>query len=289
MSAKIVKVVQGSPDWHAHRATYRNASETPAVLGVSPWVTPYQLWLQRSGRAQVEVTKPMLHGTQLEPLAREAYEKLTGHVMQPLVLVHGDYSASLDGITLDGGLILEIKSPFKGRDSELWKAASEGVIPEHYRWQIETQLMVSGAELAHLYVFDGQEGILVEQRPVKADWARIEDGWEGFMRFIAEDLPPPLTDRDTLIRDDEVWQAAAKAYLQLKAEAEAATARLDEAKSQLVGLSSHSSEKGAGVQVTRFWKAGSVDYKKVPELAGVELEKYRGPLREEVRVTMVKQ
>ena len=46
--------------------------------------------------------------------------------------------------------------------------------------------------------------------------------------------------------------------------------------------------KGAGVQVTRFWKAGSVDYKKVPELTGVELEKYRGPAREEVRVSVAK-
>ena len=57
--------------------------------------------VQRSGRAQVEVTKPMLHGTQLEPLAREAYEQLTGHVMQPLVLVAGDYSASLDGMATE--------------------------------------------------------------------------------------------------------------------------------------------------------------------------------------------
>ena len=40
--------------------------------------------------------------------------------------------------------------------------------------------------------------------------------------------------------------------------------------------------------MTRFWKAGSVDYKKVPELTGVELEKYRGPAREEVRVSVAK-
>lgn len=289
MSARIVKLVQGSPDWHAHRATYRNASETPTVLGVSPWVTPYQLWLQRSGRAQPEVNRAMLHGTQLEPLAREAYEKLTGYVMQPLVLVEGDYSASLDGITLDGGLILEIKSPFKGRNSDLWKSASEGVIPEHYRWQIETQLMVSGAELAHLYVFDGQEGMLVEYRPKKGDWAVIQDGWEGFMQYIAEDRPPPLSNRDTLVRTDADWQAAAETFVRLKTEADAVATRLDEAKARLVGLAEHPSEKGHGVQVTRFWKQGAVDYKRVPELTGVELEKYRGPAREEVRVTIAKQ
>lgn len=287
--SQIVKLVQGSPEWHAHRAKYRNASETPAVLGISPWVTPYQLWLQWTGRAQPEINPAMHHGTQLEPAARDAYEKLTGHVMQPLVLVEGDYSASLDGITLDGGLILEIKCPMKGRDSELWKQAQAGALPEHYRWQVQHQLMVAGADLAHLYVFDGKEGVLVEQRPDKERWPQIEDGWEGFMRFIAEDLPPPLTDRDTMIRTDPDWEQAAAVYLRLKYEADQAASRLDEAKTQLIGLASHSSEKGCGVCVSRYWKAGNVDYKKVPQLAGVDLESYRGATREEVRVTIAKQ
>lgn len=286
--SQIVKLVQGSPEWHAHRAKYRNASETPAVLGVSPWVTPYQLWLQRTGRAQPEVNAAMLHGTQLEPAARDAYEQLTGHVMQPLVLVEGQYSASLDGITLDGGLILEVKCPVKGRDSDLWKFATEGKIPDHYRWQVETQLMVSGAELAHLFVFDGKEGVVVEQRPSKLDWGAIEDGWNGFMRFIAEDLPPPLTVQDTLIRTDPDWEQAAAVFLRLKFEAEQAASRLDEAKARLIGLASHSSEKGGGVCVSRYWKAGSVDYKKVPQLAGIDLESYRAPSREEVRVSVTK-
>ena len=286
--SQIVKLVQGSPEWHVHRAKYRNASETPAVLCVSPWVTPYQLWLQRTGRAQPEVNAAMLHGTQLEPAARDAYEKLTGHVMQPLVVVEGQYSASLDGITLDGGLILEIKCPVKGRDSELWKGATQGVIPEHYRWQVQHQLMVAGADLAHLYVFDGREGVLVEQRPEKALWPQIEDGWEGFMRFIAEDLPPPLGEKDTVMRTDPDWEQAASIYLRLKFEADQAASRLDEAKTRLIGLASHSSEKGSGVQVTRYWKAGNVDYKKVPQLAGIDLEKFRGASREEVRVSVTK-
>jgi hypothetical protein len=35
-----------------------------------------------------------------------------------------------------------------------------------------------------------------------------------------------------------------------------------------------------------MWKRGNVDYKHVPELAGVDLEKYRAAAREEVRVLM---
>lgn len=77
------------------------------------------------------MTAPMQHGTQLEPKARAAYEEQAGSVMQPLVLTEGDYSASLDGITLEGDLVVEIKCPYKGQASALWQAASVGEVPQH--------------------------------------------------------------------------------------------------------------------------------------------------------------
>jgi putative phage-type endonuclease len=284
----VVKLVQGSPEWHAHRAKYRNASETPVVLGLSPWTTPYQLWQMKTGRApQPDVTAAMAHGTATEPLARDAYERLTGHVMQPLVMVDGDYSASLDGITLDGRLVLEVKAP-KSKDSKILSEARAGRIPIDIYWQVQHQLLVSRADLAHLFVFDGADGILLEQKPEPEVWDTIREDWNGFMEFIALDRPPPLTEKDTVIRTDELWQAAAEAFLALRAEAEAAATRLDEAKARLIGLATHVSEKGFGVNVSRFWKIGGVDYKKVPELTGVDLEKYRGAGREEVRVSLAK-
>ena len=217
-----------------------------------------------------------------------AYEALTGHVMQPLVLVEGDYSASLDGLTFDGNLIVEIKCPVKGAESVLWKAVVAGEVPEHYGWQIEHQLMVSGAALAHLYVFDGSEGLLREIAPQPARWQAIETAWDDFMRCIQTDTPPELTERDKVIRKDSTWQAAAEVYLDLKRQAEVLASLVDEAKEKLVGLASHPSESGAGVTVTRYWKQGNVDYKKVPELKGVDLNTYRGAGREEVRVTVGK-
>jgi hypothetical protein len=60
---------------------------------------------------------------------------------------------------------------------------------------------------------------------------------------------------------------------------------LHEAKAKLVGLTSHTGESGGGMSVTRYWKGGTVDYKKIPELSALDLEKYRGPQRQEVRVT----
>jgi len=285
MSA-ILKLVQGTPAWHAHRATSRNASETPAVLGVSPWQTPYSLWLLRTGRKVQEVTPAMQHGSELEPAARAAYEKLTGQILEPLVLQEGEYSASLDGITLDGSLILEVKCPFKGRASELWKSVAAGVVPEHYGWQLEHQLMVSGAALAHLYVFDGTEGILLEVKPKPETWPRITKAWDQFQKYLETDTPPPLTDKDVRLREDQQWRAAATAYIAAKAQAEELATAADEAKAALIALTAHSSESGAGLKVTHFWKLGTVDYKKIPQLKGVDLEPYRGAAREEVRVTV---
>lgn len=288
MMSAAMKLVQGTPEWHAHRAHFRNASETAAVMGVSPWQTPYQLWALRTGRSQQVVTVAMARGTALEPLAREAYEARTGHVMQPLVLVEGDYSASLDGLTFDGTLIVEIKCPLRGRDSSLWKAVAAGEVPEHYGWQIEHQLMVSGASLAHLFVFDGSEGRLTEIAPRPERWKGIQEAWDAFMHCIKTDTPPPLTERDKVIRKDTEWRAAAEVYLELKLQADRLAALVDEARAKLVGLAQHPSESGAGVTVTRFWKQGGVDYKRVPELEGVDLEEYRAKAREEVRVSVVK-
>ncbi len=117
MSATIVQLVQGSDAWLAHRRNLFNASETPAVLGLSPWQTPYQLWLVKTGRTETEVTAPMRRGTALEPQARLAYEERTGLIMQPLVLQDGRFSASLDGMTLAGDLVLEVKCPYRGQGS----------------------------------------------------------------------------------------------------------------------------------------------------------------------------
>jgi putative phage-type endonuclease len=107
-------------------------------------VTPYQLWLLKTGRAEPVVNAAMRNGAALEPLARHAYKIESGNVMQPLVLQDGLYSASLDGMTLDGDLIVEIKAPFRGRDSTLWKAVAGGEVPVHYLMQVQHQLMVRG-------------------------------------------------------------------------------------------------------------------------------------------------
>ena len=285
--SKIIQLVQGSTEWLDYRLKMRNASETAAMLGVSPWMSPYQLWLLKTGRTATKTTAAMQHGTDMEPAARAAYEAQTGNVMQPLVLQDGAYSASLDGMDLDGGLIVEIKCPYKGQSSVLWNEAMVGEVPAHYELQVQHQLMVSGAALAHLWVFDGTQGLLLPIERHEGAMDRIRTGWDLFQQFVESDTPVPLTDADTVLREDTAWTAAAQAFSEAKRATDAADAALAKARDGLVALAQHPREQGSGVSVTRYWKAGSVDYKKVPALKGVDLGLYRGKAREEVRVTAV--
>lgn len=276
--SQVALLKQGTEAWHVHRRLYRNASETAAVMGLSPWMTPLQLWQLKTGKVEpAEPTAPMKHGTALEPKARAAYEAKTGHIMQPLVMMDGDYSASLDGITLEGDLIVEIKCPYKGKASELWQSAEVGEIPEMYRVQIQHQLMVSGAALAHFWVFDGQDAILIAVARDEVCQQRIRKAWDEFYSYVDSNTPPPLTEHDAELREDAAWLEAAERYRVAKANCDAAAQTLETAKELLLSLASqHPTIKGGGVTVSRFWKAGNVDYKRVPQLAGVDLEQYRG-------------
>ena len=62
-------------------------------------------------------------------------------------------------------------------------------------------------------------------------------------------------------------------------------AELAAARDALVTLTNHPREQGAGVAMTRFWKAGNVAYAKIPALQGLNFSGRRGKAREEIRVT----
>ena len=137
----------------------------------------------------------MLRGTELEPAARAAYEARAGLVMQPLVLLAGEYSASLDGLTLGGERLLEIKCPFRGRESTLWKCANAGRLPEHYHWQVQHQLLVTKADIADVFIFDGSDGIVFPIAPDSSTWPRIQTARDQSVRYVTEFQAPPLTER----------------------------------------------------------------------------------------------
>jgi putative phage-type endonuclease len=185
MSAVIVDLEQGSPEWVEWRKSRRCASESAALLRVSPWFprTPFELWEVKSGRREVRVTPAMARGVELEASARALYEITRSDLMVPYVVEgEGDYAASLDGLSFDGARILEIKCPFKGTASDLWARAARGQVPVHYQCQVQSQLMVTGAEYCDFAVYagDAHRLTIIEVRHDLAMQARIRAAWDAF-------------------------------------------------------------------------------------------------------------
>lgn len=173
-----VNVEQGSVEWLELRRTKRAASETAAVMGLSPWQKPKDIVLAKQGKQQ-KSNFAMQRGQSLEPIARQAYEEIVG-MLRPAVFVNGDYLASLDGIDFWNSLVVEIKCPVKGKESDLWKLVEMGEVPCHYKVQIQHQLMVTELPEAHLWVFDGIDGIAVTLKSDPAIHDDIRSAWDKF-------------------------------------------------------------------------------------------------------------
>ena len=137
---------QGSTEWHQHRTTHFNASDAPAMLGISPYKTRTQLLREMATGITPEVDAATQRrfddGHRFEALARPLAEKIIGQRLFPVVGSEGRLSASFDGLTMDDSVCWEHKTASAG----LLESLRNMTIPEQYHPQMEQQLMLAGAE-----------------------------------------------------------------------------------------------------------------------------------------------
>jgi putative phage-type endonuclease len=147
---RIERLHQNTAEWHHWRMQGIGASDAPVIMGETPFKTPRILWSIKTGRRREEPAGPAaLRGRRLESFARRAYESQTGIQMEPLCQVHEEFEwmrASLDGVSFDGSMLLEVKCPLNLRDHA---SVQEGRVPSQYHAQLQHQLEVSGAQQAH--------------------------------------------------------------------------------------------------------------------------------------------
>jgi len=199
-----VDVVQGSTEWIAHRATHFNASDAPAMLGVSPYKTRTQLLreMHTGVAAEVDTATHMRfeNGHRAEALARPLAENLIGEDLYPVTGSDGRLSASFDGLTMDErqgfehkALSAELRAAFDvALDASIGHdAAGCRLLPLHHRIQMEQQLHISGADrilfMSSDWTADGQ---LVDERhcwyyPDAELRAQILRGWDQFAADLA--------------------------------------------------------------------------------------------------------
>jgi putative phage-type endonuclease len=284
---RVERLVQGTPEWAKWRLQGIGGSDAPVVMGDSRYRTRRVLWSIKTGKAQEDAEgSAAQRGRELESLARRVYEERTGIQMEPLCVTHDRLDwmrASLDGISFDAGTILEIKCPLISRDHAL---AREGKIPPHYIAQLQHQLEVTGAEEAHYWSFDGTDGVLVRVQPQHDYIARLVEAEDSFWRRVIENRWPEDEEGELDRGADDAWRAAASAYRAAKARLTEASASEEAARKELERLATARRTFGCGVEVLRTLRKGAVNYAKVPELRGVDLEPYRKPAVEVVRINL---
>lgn len=77
------------------------------------------------------------------------------------------------------------------------------------------------------------------------------------------------------VRDDAAWRRAAQKWIDTNAAAESAEAEAKKARAKLVALAGDASAEGAGVRVAYYFQGGGIDYGRIPELSGLDLDPYR--------------
>ena len=150
---KVHHLVQGSPEWKAHRATpgMINGSEIAAILNIDPKTSRSELLRLKAAGTEKEfsdyVQKNILDkGHEQETLARPIAEELIGDDLSALVItdtINGLlFSCSFDGITQ----VHDVTSEHKSLNKEISAALDAGYLLDQHKPQCEAGLMVSGAQ-----------------------------------------------------------------------------------------------------------------------------------------------
>jgi putative phage-type endonuclease len=152
-------------EWLAARLHGIGSSEAPAVMGVSPWVSRYQLWAEKCGLVTRESpgTGPARWGLLLERTIAEEYERETGRRLIDLgsftvcrsldrPFLFATHDRVIESVAGRGPGILSIKTADKSKGDQ-WPGPHGP--PLDYQVQLQHELAVSGYEWGAFAVLIG--------------------------------------------------------------------------------------------------------------------------------------
>jgi len=219
--------------WIAKRRKGIGGSDIAPMLGLSPYRSPYELWLDKTGR-ETATPDPMaaerMHfGNRFEALVAQEYAERTGRTVQRITksLRHPRCAIALANIdraivapgsrarwddktgrVLGATGILECKTAhaLAVRGDE-WGDAGTDQVPEAYWLQCQWYMGVASLSEADLAVLFGGQHFRVYT--LAADAALFDDllnaAGDWWQRYVIADTPPPVdTEADTRRR----WPAS---------------------------------------------------------------------------------
>jgi len=271
----MIDLVQGTESWKAFRRGKITATDIPILMMESPYSTPLQLFNRKKGYILDQETTPqMQRGSLMEDFARSKFEYATGVKVKPDVVVSKEYPwlmASLDGISVDNKVVVEIKSPGHKDHSE----AIMNKVPVKYFGQLQCQMVCAQVDSMYYCSFDGNE-IWYFRVFRNEDYIKVmlKKGKEFYDRMM-NDNPPPETEKDFRIINEITFDFMAREYVKVKKEREFIQAREEQLKKDLIDFCNDQSSIGGGLKFRKVIRKGNVQYSDIEELKNVDLEKYR--------------
>lgn len=199
-----VDLIQGSAEWHAHRAQHDNASDAPAMMGCSPYETRTEA-LHRLATGITPVVDAatqarFAEGHRCEALARPLAEAIIGEPLYPVTGTKGRRSASFDGLTLSERKNFEHKMLNDRLRAVMVDGCTGADLPLDYRVQMEQQSEISGCEETLFMATKWKGDTLLEERHCwyKPDLAlreQINAGWDQFNKDRASYVPLEVIDK----------------------------------------------------------------------------------------------
>lgn len=193
-------------EWLRARSGFIGGSEAAIVLGLSPWKSRVDLWLEKTGRKQApdSPTEAMRLGTYLEQYAADRYAEKTGRTVRNYgyMVARGHAVADVDRLVVpDGEKIASYHEEIRAAGILECKTSRdkwEDEPPLHYQVQAQTYMelldlpwldfsVVFKISSEHLCVVDDPKYRIERDRAVGA---RIMEEIEAFWRYVANDTPP---------------------------------------------------------------------------------------------------
>ena len=181
-------------------------SDVAAIFGISPWVTPLELWRQKKGLMKASVINEDQRemGHMLEPIAAYWYGEKTGNIVtdDTGLYQHADYPYALANFdrrfTEPSGIngILECKSTTYHKASE-WYSES---IPVYYEYQLRYYLAVADVETGDFACLWGNNpnSDLATPRIMRDKFKEdiIFEKLDWWIWTLENDKPPTMADVD---------------------------------------------------------------------------------------------
>ncbi|MFQ5685067.1 MAG: YqaJ viral recombinase family protein [Candidatus Scalindua sp.] len=270
---------QGSQEWLDFRRAKIGASDVPIIMKASPWSSPFELWQIKTGKKpEKDMSVAMARGVRLEPLARKAAESHFKIPLEPDVQISNDTDwaiASLDAISIDGDVLVEIKCP--GEKNHLETIETKEV-PRHYQIQCQWQMYVTGLQFMYYMSFSEESYEIIELKRNDVLIHELVTKAYEFYLCVINNIPPAASSEDRLFINDEAFIIREMEYVKLKKLYDDSNKNLKTARAALLECTDDGNCEGNLLKITWSKPKETIDYKKLIsdlKISDEVLSKYR--------------